>query len=133
MTPGAWWSPLAVVAQDGVPRFPAAIVECAFHAAAAAALVVVIRRGLLAGRTLAVYVAIYCLVRVALEEVRDNPPVLGGWTYYQILALPLFVLAVVTLVRRSINAVRATAQDSHESAITSDASAPRDRSASFTR
>jgi phosphatidylglycerol:prolipoprotein diacylglycerol transferase len=109
MTPGAWWSPLAVVARDGVPRFPAALAECAFHVAAAVVLVAVIRRGLLAGRTLAAYVAVYCVVRVALEEVRDNPPVLGGWTYYQLLALPLFALAVVTLVRRSIPGVKAAA------------------------
>jgi prolipoprotein diacylglyceryltransferase len=100
-SPGSWWRGIAVVAQDGVPRFPAAIVECVFHGTAAIVLVVLARRGVLAGRTLAVYVAIYCVVRVALEEVRDNPAVLGGWTYYQLLAIPLFALAAVTFARRT--------------------------------
>jgi phosphatidylglycerol:prolipoprotein diacylglycerol transferase len=107
VTAGAWWSAFAVAARDGVLRFPAAIVECVFHAVAAVVLIVVTRRGLLAGRTLAAYVAVYCLVRVALEEVRDNPAVVGRWTYYQMLALPLLVLAVVTLVRRSMAGAQA--------------------------
>jgi phosphatidylglycerol:prolipoprotein diacylglycerol transferase len=99
---GAWWQAIAVVARDGTPRFPAALTECAFHAAAGAVLLVVARRGLLAGRAFAAYVALYCVVRVAIEEVRDNPAVLGRWTYYQLLALPLFALAAATLVRRSL-------------------------------
>jgi phosphatidylglycerol:prolipoprotein diacylglycerol transferase len=97
----SWWRGLALVARDGVPRFPAALVECAFHGAAAVVLIVLVRRGALAGRALAAYVAVYCVVRMVLEEVRDNPPVLGGWTYYQLLAIPLFALAVATLVRRT--------------------------------
>jgi len=66
---GSWWHAIAIVARDGVPRFPAAVVESLFHGAAAIVLVVLARRGVLAGRTLAAYVAIYCLVRVLLEEV----------------------------------------------------------------
>jgi phosphatidylglycerol---prolipoprotein diacylglyceryl transferase len=107
-TPGSWWRGLAVMARDGVPRFPASLVECAFHATAAVALLVLVRRGGLPGRALAAYVAIYCVVRVALEEVRDNPAVLGGWTYYQLLAVPLFVLAAGTLVLRSHPFLRGT-------------------------
>jgi phosphatidylglycerol:prolipoprotein diacylglycerol transferase len=95
-----WWRDLAVSARDGLPRFPAALVECFFHGAAAFAIVLLARRGLLAGRWLAAYVAAYCVLRIALEEVRDNPPVLLGRTYYQLLAVPLFALATATLVRR---------------------------------
>ena len=97
----SWWRGIALVARDGVARFPAAPVEAVFHAVAAVALVVLVRRGMLPGRALAAYVAIYCVVRVLLEEVRDNPAVLGRWTYYQLLALPLLALALVTIVRRS--------------------------------
>ncbi len=102
---GAWWRALALVAPDGVARFPAPVAEAVFHAAAAIVLLVLVRRGVLRGRLLAVYVGAYCIVRVLLEEVRENPPVLGRWTYYQLLAVPLFVLAVVTLLRRTLASV----------------------------
>jgi phosphatidylglycerol:prolipoprotein diacylglycerol transferase len=100
-TGDAWWRWLAVVGRDGAPRFPAQLAEAAFHAMAAITLVVLARRGILEGRRLAAYVAAYCVARVLLETVRDNPPVLGGWTYYQLLAIPLFALALGTWIRRS--------------------------------
>lgn len=103
-TPGSWWHGLAMTARDGLPRFPAPLVEIAFHVTACVLLVWATRRGWLAGRVLAVYVAAYCVVRVLLELVRDNPPVLGGFTYYQLLAAPLFALAVVTYLRRARSA-----------------------------
>jgi prolipoprotein diacylglyceryltransferase len=100
---GAWWQAIAVEARDGVSRFPAALVECVFHGSAAIVLVLLARRGVLRGRGLAAYVTAYCVLRIALEEVRDNPPVLHGWTYYQLLALPLLALAAATLARRSLH------------------------------
>jgi prolipoprotein diacylglyceryltransferase len=106
-TEGSWWRALGVVAPDGVCRFPAAETEAVFHGVAALALLVLVRRGALAGRALAAYVAVYCVVRVLLEEVRDNPAIVGRWTYYQLLALPLFALALATFLRRSPVAVSA--------------------------
>jgi hypothetical protein len=70
-------------------------------ACGAITLLVVARRHALPGRALAAYVATYCVVRFALEEVRDNPVVLGRFTYYQLLALPLFLLAAATVALRS--------------------------------
>jgi phosphatidylglycerol---prolipoprotein diacylglyceryl transferase len=101
VAPGSWWGPIAIAGVDGAPRFPAPLVEIVFHAAAAVALVVAARRGWLAGRALAAYVAAYAVVRALLEEVRENPPVLGPLTYYQILVVPLFVLAAGTFVMRT--------------------------------
>jgi phosphatidylglycerol:prolipoprotein diacylglycerol transferase len=129
-TEGSWWRGIAIVAKDGVSRFPASVVESVFHGAAAVALLLLVRRGALAGRALAAYVAIYCVVRVALEEVRDNPAILGRWTYYQLLAVPLFALAAATFVRRATCPAAASATTSPtpaaagSSARTSSSSAP---------
>lgn len=99
---GAWWTAVAVAGVDGVPRFPAQWAEAAFHAVAAVVLVALARKGALEGRRFAAYVSVYCGVRIALEAVRDNPPVLGPFTYYQLLAVPLLALAAGTWAWRGI-------------------------------
>ena len=98
---GEWWSGLAMLGHDGVPRFPAQLAEVAFHLSAGVVLFVLARRGALRHRRFAAYVALYAVFRAAIEELRGNPAVLLGLTYYQILAAPLFALAASTLVARS--------------------------------
>lgn len=94
-------SPWARLSFSEAPRFPATLVEAYFHAAAAVVLLVWTRLGRAAGRSFAAYVAALALVRFALEEVRANPEIALGLTYYQWLCLVLFGLAFATLVART--------------------------------
>ncbi len=98
--PGEWWSGLALPGRDGVPRFPAQLVEVGFHALAAVALFSLARAGKLRTRRFAAYVALYAAFRFAIERVRDNPRLALGLTYYQWLAMPLFALAAGTFAAR---------------------------------
>ncbi|MEO0322856.1 MAG: prolipoprotein diacylglyceryl transferase family protein [Myxococcota bacterium] len=84
----------------GVPRVPAASLEAWFHVLALLLLFGLRARGLARGAQLALYLAAYALVRIALETVRAHPPVLFGLTYYQGLALLLLALAGSTAWRR---------------------------------
>lgn len=79
---------------------PVQWIEIAFHTSAAILLTIAARRGIARGRRLAIYVAIYALLRFVLEEYRPHPPVLLGLTYYQCLAIALFALGSVTAIRR---------------------------------
>ena len=108
--PGDWWSSIAVLGPDGARRFPAQLAEVLFHAAAAVLLVALARRRIGEGRRLAAYVAIYCVVRVLIELVRDNPVTVGGVTYYQWLAAPLFLLAGGTWLVRHVRGTGAPAR-----------------------
>jgi phosphatidylglycerol:prolipoprotein diacylglycerol transferase len=93
------WARFSTVHHDP-PRFPATLLESWFHALAAVAIVFAMRFDLARGRRLGLYVASYALVRFGLEELRDDPEVLLGLSYYQLLAVPLFALALFTIVRR---------------------------------
>ena len=98
-----WWSGLALSGHDGLPRFPAQLTEVAFHVSAAIALIALTRAHSLRHRRFAVYVAVYAVVRFAIEGVRDNPPLVLGMTYYQLLAIPLFVLEATTVILRTVS------------------------------
>ncbi|MEM1414618.1 MAG: prolipoprotein diacylglyceryl transferase family protein [Myxococcota bacterium] len=95
-------------ALHGDSRVPAALMEAWFHALAIPLLLVLRARGAARGARLALYLAAYAMVRFALEEVRAHPRVLLGRTYYQLLALGLFVLAAGTAVRRLWRTKRTT-------------------------
>jgi phosphatidylglycerol:prolipoprotein diacylglycerol transferase len=98
--------PLAYVDAHGVAHVPVQLVEACFHFSAAIAIFVATRRGVLAGRRLAAYLALYALVRFALEFERVNPVVALGISYHQFLALLLLAIAGTTFVRRTIEARR---------------------------
>lgn len=86
---------------DGPARFPASLIEAYFHALSAVVLLVLAKIGALRGRHLALYLAVYALVRFALEIERENPPIVGPLTYYQLLAVALLGLAGGTFARRT--------------------------------
>jgi phosphatidylglycerol:prolipoprotein diacylglycerol transferase len=92
-----WW---ACVDAAGAPRLPVQIGEAAVHFAAAIVLAVAARRGLARGRRLAGYLALYAVVRFLLEFARENPPVLLGLSWHQLLAVALLLLAGGTWWRR---------------------------------
>lgn len=79
------------------PRFPATLVESYFHAAALVVLVTTMRAPKLDGLRFPLYVGSYALLRIALEEVRCNPPMCGPLTWYQLLALALLAAAVLRI------------------------------------
>ncbi len=96
-------SPLAALdlRLHGVARFPAALVEAYFHALAAFVLLVAMRRGLGATARLPAYFAAYGAFRFAIETVRDVPLPFFGLSYYQLLALVLFIASGTLALRRS--------------------------------
>jgi phosphatidylglycerol:prolipoprotein diacylglycerol transferase len=96
-----WWTRLAIPGHDGVLRFPAQVTEVLFHAIAFVVLLALARRGHFRYRRFAAYVAVYALFRFFIETVRENPPLALGLTYYQWLVLPLFALALGTVIVRS--------------------------------
>jgi phosphatidylglycerol:prolipoprotein diacylglycerol transferase len=102
----AWW---ALHDDHGVPRVPVQLVEASFHAGFALLFWMQRRTRWLAGRRLALYLALYAALRFALETQRENPPVLLGLSYYQLLALALFALAGGTFISRSHSSRRSRA------------------------
>lgn len=94
-------SPLAIVshALHREPRFPASYVEAVFHGTSALVLILAARRNLAPGRRFAGYVATYAALRFALEFVRDVPRPFGHLSYYQLLAIALFGLAMRHILR----------------------------------
>jgi prolipoprotein diacylglyceryltransferase len=84
----------------GVARFPAALVEGYFHALAALALLVAMRRGVGATARLPAYFVAYGAFRFAIELAREVPRPFFGLSYYQLLALLLFTSASALTWRR---------------------------------
>ena len=98
---GSMWAFVPTLG-DGPPRFPASLIEAYFHALCAIALLVMAKLKWLQGRHLALYLTLYAVLRFVLEMERENPPIIGPLTYYQLLAIALFALAGGTLWRRSM-------------------------------
>ena len=90
----AWW------AWHG--RIPVPLIEIAFHSLSAAVLWWGARRDWLPGRRLAIYLTAYGVVRFGLEFWRENPPLVLGLTWYQLLALTLVAVAGGTWWRRRL-------------------------------
>lgn len=101
---GSFWASLPQLG-EGPARFPVSSIEAWFHAASAIVLLAMAKTRVLRGRHLALYLALYALLRFALEVERENPPIVGPLTYYQLLALALFALAGGTLVKRTVASV----------------------------
>lgn len=95
----AWWTMRDAA---GLSRVPVQWIEILFHATAAVVLAIAAHRELARGRRLAIYVTFYAVLRFVLEEFRPHPRVLFGLTYYQLLAIALFVLGSITAWRRSM-------------------------------
>jgi phosphatidylglycerol:prolipoprotein diacylglycerol transferase len=98
VAPSSPWARLSPFSDP--PRFPATLLEAYFHAGAAVVLLVLSRRGKNAGTLFPGYVACLAAVRFGLEELRANPEVALGLTYYQGLATLLFVLAAASWAAR---------------------------------
>ena len=95
-----WDGPLALTYD--VPRFPATLLELAFHLALAAMFFVLERKRVLFGRLFSLYLVIYGVFRFATEPMRATPKALWmGLSVYQAFALALILVGAVGLWWRS--------------------------------
>lgn len=99
-----WYATIDAV---GTPRLPVQLLEATFHGLCAVALAIAARRRFWPERRLAAYLALYALVRFALEFWRLHPPIAFGLSWYQFLAMALFGLAGATWWQRRPNGRRA--------------------------
>ncbi len=93
------WARVSLLLGHGA-RFPATLMEAWFHGLAAVGVVLAMWKGLFRGARLAGYLAVYAVIRFALEMVRDVPRPFGGLSWYQVLCVALFGLAGSTFARR---------------------------------
>ncbi len=77
------------------------LTEIGFHAAACGILLALAWRRASTGRCLAAYLTIYAALRFTLEFWRGHPPIAFGVTWYQGLAVVLFILAGTTWLVRT--------------------------------
>lgn len=91
---------IAMTAADGVVRYPAALVECAFHLLAGIGLAWLYRRGLLQGRLFAAYLAAYGVFRFFTEFLRITPKAFWHLSFYQWLCLAMILAGSVALALR---------------------------------
>jgi len=92
--------PFSMVGIDGVSRFPAPLVEFAFHIAAGCALVVLWRKKILAGRLFALYLILYGVFRFFSEFLRVTEKAFHGYSAYQWFALLMIVAGSAALYFR---------------------------------
>ena len=95
-----------VLVTGGAGFVGASVVHRLVEQGCAVALLLMAKMKWLQGRHLALYLSLYAALRFALETQRENTPILGPLTYYQLLAMALFALAGGTLVRRSFRMLR---------------------------
>lgn len=77
----------------GGPRHPTQLYESAFHLSAAAALVVMERRGIFRGQRIKLYIMAYLVYRIASEFIRPEPKLwldLTGYQWACLVLLPVF-------------------------------------------
>lgn len=91
---------LGVCGADGVSRFPASLVEMAFHVLSGVGLIVLWRTKRLPGRLFAVYLVGYGIFRFVSEFWRDTPKAFAGISAYQWMSLMLVVAGSVALYLR---------------------------------
>lgn len=80
---------------DGIARHPNQLYETIFHLSAAAALVVISRRGWLPTQRIKVYLMAYMAFRLVSEVWRPEPRIVAGLTFYQLSAAAFLVLFAV--------------------------------------
>jgi phosphatidylglycerol:prolipoprotein diacylglycerol transferase len=95
---------IALVAADGVSRYPAALVEAAFNLLCGVGLMLMLRRRVLAGRLFALYLIVYGVFRFATEELRVTAKAFAGYSAYQWFCLAMIVAGGAALYLRRAGA-----------------------------
>jgi phosphatidylglycerol:prolipoprotein diacylglycerol transferase len=93
----AWFTTVDVT---GAPRWPAAWAELFFNAIMLAAILAMLRRGVLRGQLFHVYLIAYGVFRFGHEFMRMTPRLAGPFSGFQFFALALLLLGVVGFARR---------------------------------
>lgn len=91
---------VAIRYDDGITRHPAPLYEMAFHLAACAVALVLVRRNYLKGCVFSVYLMAYGVFRFGTEFLRETPKTFATLSAYQWLALAMVVLGVSFLAKR---------------------------------
>jgi phosphatidylglycerol---prolipoprotein diacylglyceryl transferase len=92
--------PFSLIGLDGVPRFPAPLVEMSFHLMTGIGLVLLWRRKILVGRLFAVYLLTYGLFRFCTEFLRVTEKAFYGYSAYQWFALAMILASAASLYLR---------------------------------
>ena len=94
---------LSVADRNGVERYPATLIEAAFHLSIGIVFVFIVRRRLLYGRVFAVYLMAYGVFRFATEFIRETPRTSAGLSVYQFWCVVMIALGATSfwLRRRS--------------------------------
>ncbi|HEX8253042.1 MAG TPA: prolipoprotein diacylglyceryl transferase family protein [Thermoanaerobaculia bacterium] len=92
---------LSVTYGDGIARHPVQLFEAAFNVAIGIVFIVLLRRGALRHRLFATYLIAYGGYRFATEFIRATPHPLGGYSVYQVFAIVMVLLGVVSFVLRT--------------------------------
>jgi phosphatidylglycerol:prolipoprotein diacylglycerol transferase len=92
--------PFAVRGIDGIPRFPAPLVEFSFHVVAALCLIVLWRKRRMAGKLFATFLVTYGIFRFISEFWRVTPKAFWGMSAYQWLSICMVIAGAGTLYLR---------------------------------
>ncbi|MEZ6191555.1 MAG: prolipoprotein diacylglyceryl transferase [Phycisphaerales bacterium] len=85
-----WWT---ATGPDGLPRWPAPMIEFTFNILAALILLVLYRKRCFRGQLFHLYLIAYALFRIAHEPMRDTPRLPAGVSTYQVLVAVLLLFA----------------------------------------
>lgn len=91
---------IAMIAADGVSRYPAALVEAAFNVLIGVGMMLMLSRGVLKGRLFALYLVLYGTFRALTEELRVTEKAFAGYSAYQWLSLAMVIAGGVALYFR---------------------------------
>jgi phosphatidylglycerol:prolipoprotein diacylglycerol transferase len=94
----AWYT---IVDRSGIHRWPAVPLELAFNLLMAGFALMCWRRQRFQGQLFHVYLMAYGIFRFAHEYFRDTPRLVDGISGYQLLAVCIFLLAVVRYIQRA--------------------------------
>ena len=92
--------PLAVRGLDGIPRFPAPLVELVFHLMAAGCLIILFRKQRMTGRFFAIFLVGYGIFRFVSEFWRVTPKAFAGLSAYQWLSVCMVIAGGIAILLR---------------------------------
>jgi len=93
--------PASIRYSDGIPRFPAQLLELAFQLFVGVAFVAIVKRRMLGGRVFALYMVLYGVFRFATEPLRETPKLIAGGSVYQLLSVALVLAGLASMIART--------------------------------
>jgi phosphatidylglycerol:prolipoprotein diacylglycerol transferase len=92
--------PFALVGVDGISRFPAPLVELAFHLLCGVSFIMLWKKKRMAGRLFALYLVAYGVFRFLTEFLRVTPKVFDGLSAYQWFSMMIVLAGAAALYLR---------------------------------